>query len=192
MDKQQLRHSVREQIEKMTQSDYRKRSRDIIAHLLQLPSIKEGQTIAVTISSFPEVDTTMLIEALWAMKKTVVVPKCRAKTREMTFYAIDGFHQLETVYMHLIEPIPAETKRIERQAIDAIIVPGIVFDCKGYRIGYGGGYYDRYLVGYTGSLIALAFKEQIVEKVPFEAHDLPIQTIVTETSVIDCEREREA
>ncbi|WP_042473828.1 5-formyltetrahydrofolate cyclo-ligase [Bacillus ndiopicus] len=191
MDKKLMRQQVRSQLDTISYTDYRERSIAIGKQLMQQPSIKKGKTIAVTISSKPEVDTIAIIEALWQQGKVVAVPKCHPKTREMTFYSIEGFFQLETVYMDLREPIPAMTEIIERDTIDTIIVPGIVFDKKGYRIGYGGGYYDRYLPGYQGTLLALAFSEQITEQVPFESHDIPVHTIITETESINCLANRE-
>ncbi|WP_107841704.1 5-formyltetrahydrofolate cyclo-ligase [Metasolibacillus meyeri] len=186
MDKKTIRQAVRAQLEAISYADYRTRSHAIGKQLMQQPSIQEGKTIAVTISSKPEVDTIAIIEALWQQGKTVAVPKCHPKTREMTFYAIEGFYQLETVYMDLREPMPAMTELVERETIDTIIVPGIVFDKKGYRIGYGGGYYDRYLPDFRGTLLALAFSEQLAEQVPFESHDIPVHIILTETGYIDC------
>ena len=78
------------------------------------------------------------------------------KTREMSFYAIESFAQLETVYMHLREPIPAKSEFVDANEMDIIVVPGVVFDPYGYRIGYGGGYYDRYVLNYNkGKLMSL-------------------------------------
>ena len=65
--------------------------------------------------------------------------------------------------MDILEPIEDMTERVEKEDIDVIIVPGIVFDKKGYRIGYGGGYYDRYIPGFTGQLLSLAFEQQLIE-----------------------------
>lgn len=186
MDKKTMRQQVRSQLEAISYADYRARSLEIAQKLMQQPSIKEGKTIAITISSKPEVDTIAIIEALWQQGKIVAVPKCHPKTREMTFYAIEGFYQLETVYMDLREPVPEMTELVEREAIDTMIVPGIVFDQKGFRIGYGGGYYDRYLTGYQGTLLALAFSEQLAEQVPIESHDVPVHRVLTEKGCIDC------
>ncbi|MEO4052390.1 5-formyltetrahydrofolate cyclo-ligase [Solibacillus sp. CAU 1738] len=186
MDKHTIRQQVRAVINNIPNEQYQERSFMMRKQLLKEPSIIEGKTIAVTISAFPEVDTIAIVEELWRLGKTVAVPKCHPKTREMSFYAIGNFNQLETVYMDLKEPITEKTKLIAKEDIDTIIVPGIVFDEKGYRIGYGGGYYDRYLQGYNGKLIAIAFKEQLVNHVPTETHDLPVHTIITETGRINC------
>lgn len=158
--------------------------------VINLDEIKNAQTIAVTISNFPEVDTMHLIEALWKMDKKVAVPRCDPKTRTMTFYIFDNEEQLETVYMDLKEPIPSKTKQVHAEEIDVIIAPGIVFDRSGYRIGYGGGYYDRYLAQFDRTVIAMAFDMQIVEKVPTDAYDLPVGKIITEEHIISCKEAR--
>lgn len=186
MDKQQIRKHISAKLNNMSFEQYKERSIAIIERLFNEPSIKDRKTIAVTISRYPEVETTMIIEQLWKQGKTVVVPKCHPKTKEMSFYAIEQFSQLETVYMDLQEPIIGETELITKDHIDTIIVPGIVFNKMGYRIGYGGGYYDRYLQNFEGSMISLAFEEQVVNYVPVEAHDIPVHTIITDTSFIQC------
>ncbi len=190
MDKKELRKNVRQSLNDMSNQLYYESSLKIKEQLLKEPSIIEGNTIAITISNKPEVDTKGIIESLWEDNKKVVVPKCNPKDRSMTFYAINHFQQLETVYMNLLEPIPEITKHVTADEIDCIIVPGIVFDCSGYRIGYGGGYYDRYLKNFEGSLISLAFDIQIVEKIPIEFYDLPIDLIITESKRIDCATNR--
>ncbi|WP_274517235.1 5-formyltetrahydrofolate cyclo-ligase, partial [Lysinibacillus boronitolerans] len=74
----------------------------------------------MTISNMPEVDTILLIEELWKLGKKVAVPKCHPKTREMSFYVIESFSQLETVYMHLREPIPAICEFVDANEMDII------------------------------------------------------------------------
>ena len=78
------------------------------------------------------------------------------------------------------------TELVEKKNIDLIVVPGVVFDRQGYRIGFGGGYYDRYLSDFEGKRIALAFDEQVIEAVPRESHDLPVHILITETERIVC------
>lgn len=186
MDKNELRQNIRHSLNKMTIDQYEQKSNIIRNRLADEPYIIEGSTIALTVSNYPEVDTSKIIEYLWEVGKKVVVPKCQPKTRMMDFYAINNFQQLETVYMDLKEPIPEKTEFVPPDQIDVIVVPGIVYDQKGYRVGYGGGYYDRYLQNYAGTLVSLAFDRQIVHSVPKQAHDIPVHFIVTETNRIDC------
>jgi 5-formyltetrahydrofolate cyclo-ligase len=191
LDKKELRKMVRHSLNGMSNQLYIQSSFNIKQQLLlNEPSIVEGNTIAITIANKPEVDTKEIIESLWSKDIRVVVPKCDPKKRSMNFYAIHNFQQLETVYMDLQEPIPEITELVAAEEIDCIIVPGIVFDINGYRIGYGGGYYDRYLKDFEGSLISLAFDTQIVDSIPFESHDLPVDIIITETKRIDCAKNR--
>ncbi|MER2106555.1 MAG: 5-formyltetrahydrofolate cyclo-ligase [Solibacillus sp.] len=179
MDKQRMREQMRVVLAKLSYEDYKERSKVIGRKLLQEPSIREGKTIALTMSNRPEVDTTMIIEALWQLGKQVCIPKCKPG-RAMDFYTIDGFFQTERSKMAILEPIPELTKLVAKDELDVIIVPGIVFDTCGYRIGFGGGYYDRFLAGYTGKTIALAFDEQVVSLVPTDPYDLPVERIITD------------
>lgn len=188
MDKKQLRKDVIATINQMPTSEYEQSSLAIADRLLKEPSIINGKTIAITISRKTEVDTENIIERLWALGKTVVVPKCHPADRSMTFHKIENFEQLEIVYMDLKEPIESQTEYIEANEIDIIIVPGVVYDRKGYRIGYGGGYYDRFLTQHTGVRISLAFQCQLIDCVPKESHDVPVHLIITEKERIDCTR----
>ena len=154
--------------------------------LLLEETIDKSEIIGITLSAFPEVETWILIEELWKLGKKVAVPKCEPSTRSMNFYEIVSFDQLEVVYMKLREPIVSVTQRVNAAQIDVLIVPGVVFDRNGYRIGFGGGYYDRYLSGYTGVTISLAFDCQVVENVPVETFDIPVDCIITESERILC------
>ncbi|MEK4759500.1 5-formyltetrahydrofolate cyclo-ligase [Viridibacillus sp. FSL E2-0187] len=186
LDKKTLRQDMRVQLAQMSKAQYDAYSLQIHEQLLRESSIKKANVIGLTISAFPEVNTIPLIEKLWSQGKRVAVPKCEPKTRAMIFYEITSFDQLETVYMQLKEPIPTLTKEVPKEEIDCLIVPGVVFDRFGYRVGFGGGYYDRYLVSYNGERITLAFEVQLIHKVPTDQYDLPVHKIITETSVINC------
>lgn len=102
----------------------------------------------------------------------------------MIFRQITNFDQLETVYMSLREPIPALTVETEANEIDLLFVPGVAYTRRGERIGYGGGYYDRYLLQYEGKTLSLAFDFQIVSYIPTESFDQNVQKIITEKETI--------
>ena len=186
-----IRNDMRQQLKRMDEETYFQRSRLILQRLLQEPSIIKGKTIAVTMSRFPEVETREMIKALWGLKKIVAVPKCEPKTHEMDFYTITSFDQLEMVYLNIEEPKTSGTTYISKQEIDVIIVPGVVFNEVGYRVGFGGGYYDRYLSAFSGEKMSIAFDEQIVDAVPTEAHDIPVNIILTDKRRIHCATIRE-
>lgn len=188
MDKRQLRNSVLQQLNDMSYQQYRERSFAIAQNLLQQPAILNATTIGITLSNKPEVDTSFIIEQLWKMNKKVVVPKCVVSERAMQFYEINTFAQTERAHKNILEPIPELCDPVEKQQIDVIVVPGVVFDDRGYRIGFGGGYYDRYLQHYTGMKIALAFDEQLINEVPRESHDLPVHILVREHKCVFCKQ----
>jgi 5-formyltetrahydrofolate cyclo-ligase len=88
--------------------------------------------------------------------------------------------------MGLFEPITDETLSVKKNEIDLQIVPGLVFSDEGYRIGFGGGYYDRYMSDYNGATLSLAFVTQTSHKIPVEGHDIPVSKIITEVNEITC------
>ncbi|MRX72633.1 5-formyltetrahydrofolate cyclo-ligase [Bacillus lacus] len=184
--KKQLRTEMKTKLEEMDSAVYAVQCGLIHSHTAASPSWERAETIAFTISRGKEVDTFSMIEQAWKEGKTVAVPKCEPKTKEMIFRALTSFDELETVYFGLQEPIPARTALLSKEELDLIFVPGICFDHKGFRIGYGGGYYDRYLKGYKGETAAMAFSMQLLPEVPFEKHDIPVQYIFSEDGVITC------
>ena len=188
MEKSTLRKNILHKLNNIESRVHIEQSYHIHKKVLAEEKVKKAQVIGITLSSFPEVDTWNLIQELWKLGKEVVVPKCEPALRGMTFYQIDSFDQLEVVYMKLKEPIPTITKKIEASQIDLLIVPGVVFNKQGYRIGFGGGYYDRFLSGYNGATFALAFNCQIVDELPIERFDIPVQYIITETQQIQCSK----
>ena len=187
MEKRDYRIKVQEKLSNMTDQEYRERSLEIAQQLLQEPSIQKANIIAITLSNQPEVDTTFIIEELWKLNKYVAVPKCNPKDRSMQFYKINSFDETERAYQNILEPIRERTELIEKERIDVMVVPGVVFDHHGYRIGFGGGYYDRYLVGFNGKRISLAFEEQLLNEIPRESHDLPVHILLTDKNRIICE-----
>lgn len=186
MNKSTLRENILTSLKRLEPGLHQEQSIQIHKKIMSNSNVKKAQLIGITLSSFPEVDTWNLIELLWAEGKRIAIPKCNSKTRGMVFYEIDSFNHLEVVYMNLKEPIPAFTKKVTASHIDVLIVPGIVFDNRGYRIGFGGGYYDRYLSDYHGTTISLAFDLQLVNGIPKEGYDIPVDIILTETKQIQC------
>lgn len=182
---------MQEKLSILNEHTYILYSEQIKTKFLEKISSLQIQTIGLTISSFPEVDTEGIIRALWAQGKTVVVPKCAPKSRSMTFYRIESYDQLETVYMKLKEPNPNLATAIEDNAIDLLVVPGIVYNELGYRIGYGGGYYDRFLSSYQGLTMSLAFDMQVNNEVIYESYDMPVDLIITESTTIACDKYRQ-
>lgn len=184
-EKRIIRHHMQEYLMKQTESEREVKSDHIFNKVIVLDDWKKATCIGITISRTFEVNTRKLIKQAWREGKQVAVPKCIPVTREMIFYLISSFDQLETVYAGLCEPKMNETKLILSNVLDLIIIPGMAFTQHGHRLGFGGGYYDRFLNTYDGNLLALAFDFQIQPCLPMESHDVGVNQIVTEKRVIE-------
>ncbi|KAB7642743.1 5-formyltetrahydrofolate cyclo-ligase [Bacillus sp. B3-WWTP-C-10-D-3] len=179
-EKLRLRKQIIEHMNSLSKERYITLSEQIAFSLYEQKEWAEAKTIGITLSMENEVNTYPIIEKAWEEGKRVVVPKCNKETRTMSFRQISNFDQLETVYMNLREPIPALTEEANADEIDLQIVPGVAYTERGERIGYGGGYYDRYLVHYKGKTLSLAYSFQMVEHIPVEPFDTNVEKIITE------------
>ncbi|WP_017755786.1 5-formyltetrahydrofolate cyclo-ligase [Calidifontibacillus oryziterrae] len=186
MQKQLLRKMMKEKIENMTEDLYKAWSDKIANSLYSLNEWKDAETVGITISRDKEVYTRSIIEKGWELHKKIAIPKCDPVGREMTFRIIESFEQLEVVYSQLEEPIEDKTTMVIPQELDLLIVPGLAFTTKGHRLGFGGGYYDRFLSKYKGKTISLAFDLQLIDAIPMEDHDRTIGMIITNEQVILC------
>jgi len=179
-EKVRLRKQIIEHMNSLSEERYTTLSEKIAFSLYAQKEWAEAKTVGITLSMENEVNTYPIIEKAWEEGKKVVVPKCNKGTRTMSFRKISNFDQLEIVYMNLREPIPARTEEVNADDIDLQIVPGVAYTERGERIGYGGGYYDRYLLHYKGKTLSLAYSFQIVEHIPVEPFDKNVEKIITE------------
>lgn len=158
------------------------KTKRIIEKLIRDPRFQNAQTIGVTISNFPEIDTHHLIEYMWKQGKEIYCPKVMPN-HKMDFIKIDQDTHFIKSSFGIWEPERIE-KKIQNQ-FELMIVPGIVFALDNHqRIGFGGGYYDRFLYSFSGKTISLAFAEQTVEKCTwkYEETDFMINQIITDFS----------
>ncbi|KAB7670127.1 5-formyltetrahydrofolate cyclo-ligase [Bacillus sp. B1-b2] len=174
---------MKQQLSKLERPSYEHLSYQIAQYLYKDKDFQSAAHIGLTLSHIPEVDTYQLIRACWEQGKKVSVPKCLPHSKEMDFRSINSFNQLECVYSNLYEPIVEQTTSTESSEIDLLIVPGLIFSKAGYRVGFGGGYYDRYLTNFQGKTISLCFTMQLLDKIPVEEHDRKIQKIITNEGV---------
>lgn len=177
-EKLRLRKQIIEHMNSLSKERYTTLSEQIAFSLYGQKEWAEAKIIGITLSMENEVNTYPIIEKAWEEGKKVVVPKCNKETRTMSFRQISNFDQLETVYMNLREPIPALTEEVNADEIDLQIVPGVAYTERGERIGYGGGYYDRYLVHYKGKTLSLAYSFQMVEHIPVEPFDKNVEKLL--------------
>lgn len=183
-EKKQFRSTMIKQLQSINKPLYEHMSYQIASQLYNDAAFISASHVGITISKFPEVDTYQIIRTAWQLDKKVSVPKCIPATRQMIFRELEQFNQLESVYSNLFEPIIEKTKQTDTEQIDLLLVPGLAFSPKGYRLGFGGGYYDRFLQHYSGQTISLGFSMQIQQQIPIENHDLAVQKIITNEGII--------
>ena len=148
---------------------------------LESESYKNAQTIFIYVSFASEVDTHEIINKALLDKKNVCVPKVISQKEGMEVILIKTFSELKDGKFGILEPVSRDNK-IEPDKIDMVVIPGLAFDKDGGRLGYGGGYYDRLLVGLRSETpkIALAYSSQIIEKVFMNENDIYINRIITD------------
>lgn len=185
MDKSAMRQSAIYKINQLDESNKKAIEQRLLNHLLHTAAWIKARTVGITISQGIEWNTTRLIEKAWEEDKVISVPKCYPEKRQMVFYRLRSFGELEVVYRNLHEPKPIPANKIDKQALDLLIVPGLLFDRAGFRLGFGGGYYDRFLSNYTGYTMGLTSSFLLVDDLPKESHDRPVQTIITDNEIIE-------
>lgn len=155
--------------------------RAIATRLLAMPEYQRAHTLLTYVGvKSGELDTMALIEAAWAGGKAVLVPLTRPGGG-MEWSRLDGMADLMRTPRGLLEPRPDALRPVD-PADGLCIVPGVCFRSDGHRIGFGGGYFDRFLAGFGGSTVALAPEALFGVEFPVENHDQPVAVVVTETA----------
>lgn len=183
-EKKQLRKQILAQRDAMLQKAREEKSRKIMETLFTMPLYLESDTILTYVNYKSEVDTTDLVNKAFADKKRVFAPKVSGETME--FYQLNGMSDLIEGYKGIREPVSGPVFNAETEAGHTLmLMPGAVFDENCRRIGYGKGFYDRYLnyMTETGILIhtlALCYECQVLPQIPSEIHDIRPQMVLTE------------
>lgn len=165
-----------------------RRSKSLIIQqkLRDLPEFQKAQTVMLFLNFRDEVETTDLAEAAIGSKKKLILPRCAPKgillPLEVSNLAVD----IEPGTWGIREP-KLNKQEVNPLEIDLVVVPGAGFDLQGNRLGYGGGFYDRFFTRLkpSASKIALAFECQIIDEVPVDKHDAKMTKLVTEKMVYE-------
>jgi len=185
MGKKRIREEILSRRDREPEDIRRKKSQKIKKRLFSLKEFKEAHTILSYYSKESEVETEEMMEEALRKGKRVLLPKVRE--REICLGEIKDLEKdLEKGRFGILEPKETYRKTTPR-GIDLVILPGIAFDLKGERIGYGKGYYDRFLKKFprTIPLIGLAYDFQVVNHPPGERYGRRVWKIITETRIID-------
>ena len=173
--KAELRKKILQEMKTLSQEQKQAMDRALTERFLHHPFYQEAKNIATYLSFPHEFQTQELIEQALKDGKKVLIPKTYPKGR-MEFVVYHP-QQLVKTSFGLLEP-QGDLEVVEPSQIDLIHVPGLAFTTEGYRIGYGGGYYDRYLEHFTGHTLSTVYPCQIQE-FNSEDHDIPVQEVLT-------------
>ena len=152
--------------------------------LLNLWAVRETDTFLCYVSTDIEVDTREFIKALLDAGKRVAVPRCEGGPSEMNFYYINSLDDLSPGSFGVLEPESNNETILTESENTICIVPAFMFDKSGYRLGYGKGYYDRYLSKYKGSTIGICYSQNIKDELFHGKYDRTVDMIVTEKQII--------
>lgn len=185
MKKNEIRKLLKNKRLQLSKDENLTKSKQIKNRLFKMEEFKKAKNILFYVSYNGEVFTHEAIEEA-LINKIVVVPISNKNDYSLIFSKLDSFKDLEEGTYGILEPKKDLIKEISIDKIDLIIIPGIGFDLRGNRIGYGKGFYDRLLKNTDALIIALAFEFQIIEKIPTENHDRSADIIITEKRIINC------
>ena len=172
--KAELRKKILQEMKALSQEQKQAMDRVLTERFLQHPFYKEAKTIATYLSFPHEFQTQELIEQALKDDKKVLIPKTYPKG--CMDFVVYHPQQLVKTSFGLLEP-QGDLEVVEPSQIDLIHVPGLAFTREGYRIGYGGGYYDRYLEHFAGQSLSTIYPCQ-VQEFNFENHDIPVQEVL--------------
>lgn len=190
MNKKLLRQEILTKRSLLTQEKIQEYSNKIQNTLYQMDEYKNAKRIMCFVSNGSEVDTHPLIDRAILDGKSIVVPITVPKTKELLVSDLFSLSELEVGFYNIEVPKEEFLRLVDPETIDLVLVPGVALGKDGYRVGYGGGYYDRFLAKLDSSVpkIALGFDLQVVDQVPTEHFDIPVDLILTEKGIVDCSK----
>ena len=180
IQKTQLRRQLRQKLSRISRGERERKSRRILGKLMKLREYRKARRIFTYISLPSEVQTTELIKKSLLLKKRVFVPAIHVRKKEISIFEIWSMKSdLKRGPFGIPEPVKRRPGKPEK--LELVVIPGLGFDKKGGRLGRGEGYFDRFLRRTAKApKIGLAFREQIVRKIPVLAHDIPMNRIITD------------
>lgn len=155
----------------------------IARRFCSLNAYARAKLLLCYVSTPIEVNTKEIIEWALSMGKRVAVPYCHPQTTTMDFYEIHSFEDLEPRTFGVLEPIVERCTLVTDFSDSIAVIPGLCFDSYGYRLGYGKGYYDRFLHGYQGEKIGICYQKCTRTELIHGRYDVAVDLLVTEYAV---------
>ena len=188
--KKKMRAEAREMRRSLSPEKKITLDRKIKNKLLNLWAVRECNKFLCYVSTDIEVDTREFIEALLQMGKKVAVPRCEGERSNMNFYYINSLDELSPGSFGVDEPCPDKSESVIDFSKSICIVPALSYDRYGYRLGYGGGYYDRFLSKYSGYTIGVCYDNCINKKLIHGRYDRATNIVITDKQIIINRRKR--
>jgi len=185
--KSEIRKTTRAKRDALSKKERSKKSAAIMKQLFDFANFLESRIVLFYMSNNSEVDTEPMVRKALEIEKIVALPLIDLEKQEIVPFKVDNLERdVRPRYRGIREPIPQRCKQIPVQHINLAIIPGIAFDVRGGRIGYGTGFYDRFIpqLDITTRKVALSFECQIVLQIPMEPHDRYTDIIITEKRII--------
>jgi 5-formyltetrahydrofolate cyclo-ligase len=189
-EKMEIRRRILQLRNTLVREEIEEKSRRIRERILDLPQYARSKVVMGYMDFRNEVMTRKLLEECFHRGKRIVIPIVSDEDggpRRLILAEITSLREgLKLSPMGILEPEEGNFKVIPPEVIDLMIVPGVAFDRKKFRLGYGGGYYDRLLrqVGEQCVAVGVAFELQLLEELPVEPFDMPVDMVVTENSIL--------
>ena len=175
--KNELRLASRQYRTSLSADEKERLDKKIQNKFLNMWQYREADVILIYVATAIEVETRLIIETALKDGKTVAVPRCVDGTREMEFYKISGYSQLEKHTFGVLEPKPDECEKLEDFSKGVCVVPAL------------GGYYDRFLSNFSGETVGLCYNECVKDRIPHGKYDRRVEKIITQNSVINTKTE---
>ena len=172
---------------KMTKEEVRQKSQAILEQLIQLKEYQDSSCVSIYLSFANEVDTFMIINEMKTHGNKLVIPYTDVSQVELIPVCLEDISKDLTISAFgYPEPIFDRVVKAQIEDIDLVIVPGVAFDATKNRIGFGKGYYDKYLSQMRPDIkkIAIAYDYQVLESIPSEDHDVKMDYVITESRII--------
>ena len=188
MNKKELRAQLLDTRKNISEEDRNKKSKIIIDKLMSTVEYKNANTIMAFASFGTEVNTHDFIKTSLASGKRIILPITINEDRSLFLQEIKSFDELKKGTYGILEPEMKEN--FDRSKLDLVIVPGVAFDHRGYRMGYGGGYYDRFLssLDKRTKIVAINFEELYVYRVIISRFDMKVPVLITDRKIRNFQR----
>ena len=179
--KTELRQKYRSLRQSMPPEIKEQKDEAIAAQVRRLWQYQRNSILLIYVSTSIEVDTFRIIRQAIADGKRVAVPRCIPDTRNMEFYYIRSTDELKPGMFGVLEPEPVAENLYSESDGGLCIVPAFSYDWRGYRLGYGKGYYDRFLSRFEGNMVGICYSECVQRSLPHGRFDRPVELLVTES-----------